>query len=242
MRECVGIETVPLNVCDVLMHRCVLELHAIAVKKAEEGGDFAVAMTAEERLRFLRGIKADYKEYYKMLGTVNAEASDCSRPADRIRIHESIRCSVGFGKLSRMVFGVLEGWMERQLRDKVASCEGDGKKEEAMEWNHVLAKVLMQQGRHAEALAIFESLLHVYQRSLSEIYLGKGDYSLRSAALIGALIGEAAAVMDNISVAYLELGRPADALAMGEKSLESLRRVLPENHPILGKIALCGDA
>jgi tetratricopeptide (TPR) repeat protein len=238
VRECLGIETVPLNVCDVLMHRCVLELHAIAVKKAEEGGDFAVAMTAEERLRFLRGIKADYKEYYKMLGTVNAEASNCSRPADRIRIHESIRCSVGFGKLSRMVFGVLEGWMEGQLRDKVASCEGAGKKEEAMEWNHALAKVLMQQGRHTEALAIFESLLHVYQRSLSEIHLGKGDYSLRSVALIG----EAAAVMDNLSMAYLELGRHADALAMGEKSLESLRCVLPENHPILGKIELCGAA
>jgi tetratricopeptide (TPR) repeat protein len=238
MRECVGIETVPLSVCDVSMHRCVLELHAIAVKKAEEGGDFAVAMTAEERLRFLRGIQADYMEYYKMLGTVNAEASDCSRPADRIRIHESIRCSVGFGKLSRMVFGVLEEWMEGQLRDKAASCEGDGKSEEAMEWKNALAMVLMQQGRHAEALAILESLLCVYQRSLSEMHMGKGDYSLRSVTLIG----KAAAAMDNLSMAYLELGRHADALAMGEKSLESLRRVLPENHSAIGKVVSCGYA
>jgi tetratricopeptide (TPR) repeat protein len=234
----VCIDTVPLSVRDVLMHRCVLELHAIAVKKAEEGGDFAVAMTAEERLRFLRGIQADHKEYYKMLGTVNAEASDCSRPADRVRIHESIRCSVGFGKLSRMVFGVLEEWMEGQLRDKAASCDRDGKNEEAMEWNHTLAVVLMEQGRHAEALAIFESLLCVYQRSLSEIHLGKGGYSLRSVALIG----KAAAAMDNLAMMYLQLGRHADALAMGEKALESLRRVLPENHPIIGKVELCGDA
>ncbi len=28
------------------VHQCVLELHAIAMKKAEGGGDFAVAMTA----------------------------------------------------------------------------------------------------------------------------------------------------------------------------------------------------
>ena len=73
----------------------MLELHAIAAKKAEGGGEFAVAMTAEERQRFLRDIRADYKEYYKMLGTVNAATSECSRPADRASIHDGIRCSVG---------------------------------------------------------------------------------------------------------------------------------------------------
>ena len=51
-----------LSACDVVVCRCVLELHAIAARKEEGGGEFAVAMTAEERLRFLRGIKSDYKE------------------------------------------------------------------------------------------------------------------------------------------------------------------------------------
>ena len=106
-----------LSACDGVVCRCVLELHAIAAKKEEGGGECAVAMTAEERLRFLRGIKTDYNEYYTMLGTVNAETSECSRPADRASIHDSIRSSVGFGKLSRMVFGCLRsGWR--------GSCEG----------------------------------------------------------------------------------------------------------------------
>jgi hypothetical protein len=35
------------------LRRCVLELHATAVKKTEQGGDFAVAMTALEKQRFL---------------------------------------------------------------------------------------------------------------------------------------------------------------------------------------------
>ena len=77
-------------------------------------------MTADERARFLQGIDADHGEYYKMLGTVNVEASDCSRPADRASIHDGIRGSVGFAKLSRMVFGVLEELMEGQLRAQVA--------------------------------------------------------------------------------------------------------------------------
>ena len=53
-----------LSACDGVVCRCVLELHAIAAKKEEGGGEFAVAMTAEERLRFLRGIDSSFKEYY----------------------------------------------------------------------------------------------------------------------------------------------------------------------------------
>jgi hypothetical protein len=155
-----------LSACDGVVCRCVLELHAIAAKKEEGGGEFAVAMTAEERLRFLRGIRTDFKEYYKMLGTVNAETSECSRPADRASIHDSIRSSVGFGKLSRMVFGVLEEWMEGQLRVQVASCEEAGEDEEAMKWNNTLALVLLEQGRHADALAITERVLEFQRRVL----------------------------------------------------------------------------
>jgi hypothetical protein len=155
-----------LSACDVVVCRCVLELHAIAVRKEEGGGEFAVAMTAEERLRFLRGIQADFKEYYTMLGTVNAETSECSRPDDRLSIHDSIRSSVGFGKLSRMVFGVLEAWMEGQLRAQVASCEEAGEDAEVMEWNQTLALVLSQQGRHADALEMRERVLEFQRRVL----------------------------------------------------------------------------
>ncbi len=153
----------------------MLELHAIAAKKAEGEGEFAVVMTREERLRFLRGIKCDHKEYYKMLGTVNAEASDCSRPADRVSIHDGIRGSVGFGPLSRMVFGVLEEWMEGQLRAQVASCEEAGEDVEAMEWTATLAGLLSDQGRHNEALAMRESVLEFRRRVLPENHPDIGE-------------------------------------------------------------------
>ena len=157
-----------LSAVDDVTCRCVLELHAIAEKKAEGGGEFAVVMTAEERLRFLQGIKDDPRQYYDMLGTVNAERSDCSRPADRISIHGAIRDSVGFGQLGRMVFGVLEEWMEGQLRKQVTSCEEAGDDAEAMEWTATLASVLSDQGRHNEALAMKERVLELYLRVLPE--------------------------------------------------------------------------
>jgi hypothetical protein len=146
----------------------VLELHAIASKKEEGGGRFAVAMTAQENERFLRGIRKDYDEYYGMLGRVNAETSECSRASDRESIHEGIRRSVGFGKLSRMVFGVMEGWMEEQLRRQVAASAAAGDELGAMAWNASLANILLQQGRQDEAVVIWEADLKYRRRVLPE--------------------------------------------------------------------------
>ncbi len=42
--------------------------------------------------------------------------------------------------------------------------------------------------------------------------------------------------MNNHAVAYAELGRHADALALREKALEFQRRVLPEDHPSIGEV------
>ena len=40
--------------------------------------------------------------------------------------------------------------------------------------------------------------------------------------------------MGNLADTYSALGRHQDALVMLEKTLEFLRRVLPENHPSIG--------
>jgi hypothetical protein len=41
--------------------------------------------------------------------------------------------------------------------------------------------------------------------------------------------------MSNLAGTYSELGRHADAVAMGEQVLKFLRRVLPANHPDIGE-------
>ena len=152
----------------VVTCRCVLELHAIAVKKAEGAGEFAVAMTRDERRRFLDGIRADPREYYNMLGSVNAESSDCSRRADRDSIHEGIRSSVGFARLSRMLFSVLEDWMQGQLEARASTCAEAGDEVEAMRWTMTLANVLSDQGRHQEAVEMRVKVLDVCSRMLAE--------------------------------------------------------------------------
>ena len=146
----------------------MLELHAIVSKKEEGGGRFAVVMTAQENQRFLTGIRVSHKSYYDMLGRVNAETSDCSRAEDRESIHEGIRRSVGFGKLSRMVFGVMEGWMEEQLRVQAAASAAAGDEEGARSWNSTIANVFSEQGRYDEAVVICETVLKKFRRVLPE--------------------------------------------------------------------------
>ncbi len=46
--------------------------------------------------------------------------------------------------------------------------------------------------------------------------------------------------MANLAMSYSKLGRHSDALAMEERVLEFLCRVLPENHPDIGEW-LCGE-
>ena len=134
----------------------MLELHAIASKKEEGGGRFAVAMTAQEKQRFLTGIQNDYNQYYSMLGRVNVETSECSRAVDRESIHEDIRSSVGFAQLNLVVFRVLEVWMEDLLRDQLEKHTA-AKTYQAPLLRHTLALLLTDQGRHNEALLIMEA-------------------------------------------------------------------------------------
>ena len=48
--------------------------------------------------------------------------------------------------------------------------------------------------------------------------------------------------MNNLAWTYRELGRHADAVAMGEQVLEFQRRVLPANHPDIGEGCAGRDA
>jgi hypothetical protein len=68
-------------------------------------------MTAQENHRFLQEMKhneSSIHSYFNMLGNVDAATSQCSRSEDLARIHESIKMTIGFEKLNRMIFEMIE--------------------------------------------------------------------------------------------------------------------------------------
>jgi hypothetical protein len=175
----------------------VLELHAIAAKKEEGGAEFVVAMTMQERKRFLEGIQESSALYLNMLGAVNAETSECSRPADRESIHAAIRDSIGFAKLNRMLFGVMEEWMEGQLLAELAASRKRGHLREVMGWLATLGHVYGIQGRHQDALVMEEQLCGYGQRLAALKPESQGDttfsgsvdvYTSREMSTVGSML------------------------------------------------------
>ncbi len=67
-----------------------------------------------------------------------------------------------------MVFGVLEEWMQTELKGQVSACKQAGDEEEAMTWTLTLAYVLSDQGRHDEALEMGEQALEVWRRMFAD--------------------------------------------------------------------------
>ncbi len=146
----------------------MLELHAIAAKQEEGAATFAVAMTREEQRRFVSGMSGDVEaSYLDMLGRVNSETSECSRPSDQESIHAAIRETIGFGKLNRMLFEVMEGWAEGQLRARADEKMAVGKVLDAMDCNRSLASFLKQQGKYGGAVLLEKQILEVFQNELN---------------------------------------------------------------------------
>ena len=226
----------PRPLVDSCFCRCVLELHAIASFKAEGNGRFAVAMTAPENRRFLAGIERDCNEYYSMIGTVNAETSDCSRAEDRNSIHEAIRKSVGFAKLSRMVFGVMEQWMEEQIRGQVTLHASTGNELLETNWKSVLGALLHLKGQNQDAALLQEDVLSSKRRLLPGNY---SNLSMKPALFEYVLLElthyNTGTSMNNLAETYGALGRHQESLVLKEQAVELLRRWLPENHPEIGK-------
>jgi hypothetical protein len=167
----------------------VLELHAIANKKAEGGGEFAVAMTASEKQRFLADLAGGKfqraerirtvgsSQYIQMLGRVDSERSQCSRPKDLETIFEGIRSSVGFEKLNRMVFGVVEEWMVGQLRAEIIASRDRGDDFRAISLNEGLSMLLSDLGRDKDALELDKEALIYYNRKGGSL-AGNGTFDV----------------------------------------------------------------
>jgi tetratricopeptide (TPR) repeat protein len=124
---------------------CVLELGHCARKKCK----FDVAFTAQERVRFLDAIRRDATCLFDVIANVNSMKSSCSRPEDRSAILNGIAGSIGFTKLDRMVFEVLDRWQLRVLSNQAHLCEAEGA--EHASWFNSLGRLHYEQGRVSDA-------------------------------------------------------------------------------------------
>ena len=124
---------------------CILELGHCARKNCK----FDVAFTVEERAQFLKAMRGDASCLLDVISNVNSMKSDCSRPLDRTAILKGIEDSIGYTKLDRMVFEVLDRWQLEALSGQAHACEIQGL--EHASWFNSLGRMHYEQGRIKDA-------------------------------------------------------------------------------------------
>ena len=163
-----------------------------------------------------------------------------------------------------MVFGVMEGWLEEQLRKHAAVSAAGGNVYDSLALRSALASVLLLKGQHSDAAAMYQEIFDSAQISLPENHPEIGAlHDLPSSLCLqehpsvkpfftitccpphlnflkspgGHCVAVTAAL--NLAGAFVKLGRFQDALHMCMKSLEfqrqlKLKGLLPDNHPDIG--------
>jgi len=87
---------------------CLFELYCTA----DTGSTFEVAMSREQQRLFLDAMAAGgLTALHTMLATVDVERSECGQAADRDRIFDAVRRTVGFAGINAMLFAQLRGWV-----------------------------------------------------------------------------------------------------------------------------------
>ena len=126
----------------------------------------------------MSSIENDHCVFRQMLGSVNTENSQCSRPADRDNIHAGIRSSIGFQMLNRMVFGVMTEWLEGQLQLQAAERQSTGDDHGSSMSRDVLAFALNDAGELQDAVLRRENALEVARLSFPEDHPHTGDFKI----------------------------------------------------------------
>ena len=125
-------------------------------------GCFELAFTPQENSAFVAKLKllgsggvveAQADAYYQMLGRIRSEAADCSRVEDRQTIHQDIADTIGFVKLDRSIFSVLERWLEKQIQQELYKAIADGNTQDADTMQEARANLLAEQGNYRSLLS-----------------------------------------------------------------------------------------
>ncbi len=86
---------------------------------------FEIAMTRSETQKFITDLVDQGHEVINtMLATVKSERSECWKPEDQQRIHDTIRRTVGFAVVDGKVFEKFREWFITKIQSSIATTRG----------------------------------------------------------------------------------------------------------------------
>lgn len=116
------------------------------------GSKLELAMTRLDEANFVQSVKEDSYVVLKMIGTINLEKSEAFNPADKDRIFDVVRSTVGFDALNSAIFERLRVWVIEAIEGAIESADTTS---DQLLLKFGLASLLRQQGRFRESDAHF---------------------------------------------------------------------------------------
>ena len=217
------------------------------------GGKFDVALGTAQHDAFVQAIIADPAAYYKMLGNIDVEKSNCWLSEDKENIFHAVESSIGFTELNTMVIGKMRDWVRTSLNDKINKTTAIEPREHR--WDLMLAKgiLLENTGEYSEAMTIYQECLVEFADIEDAIRIGKNLYgigvayfrqgnSLRSIEVfeecltvrvqaLGEFHKDVGDTINNLAVVFRNQGENHKALKYYEKALAVYIQTLGETHP-----------
>jgi len=138
---------------------CVWEL----ASTASTGARLEVAMSPTEERAFLAALEAEYDTLVHKTCRVDVETAEAYNTADRERIREAVRASVGFQDTNKLVIGQMREWMASAGMAALVTLPPLERAASRLQWN--LARLLREQGRLEDAEPLYREALENCQRT-----------------------------------------------------------------------------
>jgi tetratricopeptide (TPR) repeat protein len=191
---------------------CLFELYCTA----DTGSTFEVAMSREQQRLFLDAMAAGgLTALHTMLATVDVERSECGQAADRDRIFDAVRRTVGFAGINAMVFAQLRGWVVATAGAALRRVEG------------------MTSRNKARAVGL--------KNTLAALHFGQGSYDLAEPLLLDVLVTQrellgdthpaTVKALNNVAALYERQGKYEAAAPLAAECLAARKQVLGDRHP-----------
>ena len=189
---------------------CVFEAYATA----DTNSTFEIAMSEADQKQFIEDMEGDPQEVLqKMIASIDAKRSECFKPADKDRIFDAIKKTVGFDKINSMLHAQLRGWVIAVGKAflKAARATDDGKRQAALMF--ILATTYRLQGEYQNAQTLFEECFQ--QRK----------------AVLGGKDRDTLTAMDGLDNLYEDHGEYTEAQPLHEECLAQQKASLGKGHP-----------
>jgi len=135
---------------------CLFEMYIAKITNSK----FEVAMSEEDKADFMQTIKSDSSQYFKMLGNINVEKSECFNEDDKKAIFSVVDT---LPRKSHTINAMICEQMREWCLGMLKNVDENASLRDIVRQKYSYADMLRNRGEYDEALALYTEVLGLYK-------------------------------------------------------------------------------